>query len=941
MIPQSFDEAFIRVKQLAEQFKQNEDFYLSGEYSEAQARIDFIDSFWIALGWDVNHDHQTNPYAQEVKVERAVHVSARRKRADYAFLAPNFRDVRFFVEAKKPQHDIDSADNYFQVIRYGWNSQTPLAVLTDFEQFRVVDCRYKPDIATASNRALRKFHFSQYGDLETFREIYYLFSREAVSNGSLETFAANLPKPERGAVQRALFATGAYQSIDEAFLAELDQYREELAQSFKKENSQLTGEDLTEATQRTLDRLVFIRFLEDKLIEPEMIVERLGDRGSAWSDFTAASQRLNTIYNGIIFKPHPIIDATGFKVDEGVFAGICEKLSDKQSPYDFNSIPIHILGSIYERFLGKVIVAKGKSAKIEVKPEVRKAGGVYYTPEYIVRYIIENTIGVLTRDKSPELVRRMRFADIACGSGSFLLGVYDHLLRHHTAFYNEKRHRSKGLKAGCIEYEDGTLHLSLKQKKDILLDNIFGVDLDRQAVEVAQLSLYLKLLDEETTSTRKQLELRETMLPSLDKNIVWGNSLVDWDIIDRPLLENDDDERKYNPLSFPREFPSAMTQGGFDAIVGNPPYGASLSARERQYLTHKFKAGTTDTAALMMLQAIRVAKKSSKVGLIVPKSLTYSSTWQETRNILLSRLTKLIDVGKVWREVKLEQSICIFDSQGSEVYESFKRQRTDFRYLANVFKVDCVQFGFYINGLSAQEIDLAKKLVAPREFLGDVVTNTRGGGLQAFLKPDPTGFEAIGGKQIQRNRLVGNKGFVARDTEIPINALIHRGGILIQNIVSHILSPKDHIKLIGALVPDSMVGNVVILDTVNQLTNKSDLSVHYLLALLHSRLINWFTYRFLYAKAIRTMHFDAPISNRIPIRFIDFASATDRVKHNRIVELNQALIEAQRRLDTSISERDSSFYLRKNRNLEAELDQLIYELFELTPNEIALVGDSF
>jgi adenine-specific DNA-methyltransferase len=165
-IPQTFDEALTRVKELVSIFEENEERYLSPGYSEAQARLDFIDKFWIALGWDVNHEHQTDPYKQEVKVERGVATSEFRKRADYAFLAPNFRDVRFYVEAKKPHAGIDNPAFYFQAIRYGWNNKTPLAVLTDFEELRVLDCRYKPDIRTALGHAVLKYQFADYADKE-------------------------------------------------------------------------------------------------------------------------------------------------------------------------------------------------------------------------------------------------------------------------------------------------------------------------------------------------------------------------------------------------------------------------------------------------------------------------------------------------------------------------------------------------------------------------------------------------------------------------------------------------------------------------------------------------------------------------------------------------------------------------------------------------------
>lgn len=152
MVERNFESAFERVRGLVSDFQQHEKTYLSAAYSEQDVRKDFIDKFWIAHGWDVNHDHQKNPYEQEVKVERNVDVKGRKKKADYAFLAANFRDVRFFVEAKKPARKIENPDDYFQTIRYGWNSRAPLSILTHFKQFHVLDCRYKPDVQNALSR---------------------------------------------------------------------------------------------------------------------------------------------------------------------------------------------------------------------------------------------------------------------------------------------------------------------------------------------------------------------------------------------------------------------------------------------------------------------------------------------------------------------------------------------------------------------------------------------------------------------------------------------------------------------------------------------------------------------------------------------------------------------------------------------------------------------
>ena len=200
MSTKAFTEAFERVKHLAETFQAQEQAYHASEYKEAEVRKDFIDKFFIALGWDVNHEQQTNPYEQEVKVEKAY--GGVQRRADYAFyLAPDYRDVRFYVEAKKPSADI-AADAYcFQAAQYGYSSKNPLSVLTDFEQFLIIDCRYKPRLEGAHQRIHYKYYCRHYMDREKFSEIYWLFSREALAQGSIEKYAAGMPKPRGKAAQ--------------------------------------------------------------------------------------------------------------------------------------------------------------------------------------------------------------------------------------------------------------------------------------------------------------------------------------------------------------------------------------------------------------------------------------------------------------------------------------------------------------------------------------------------------------------------------------------------------------------------------------------------------------------------------------------------------------------------------------------------------------------
>lgn len=653
MSASAFDEAYQRVSGLAATFRANEHRYLSPNYQEAEVRKDFIDKFFTALGWDVNHDEQTNPYEQEVKVEPPVSAGGQR-RADYAFhLAPNYRDVRFFVEAKKPHGDIATPDNYFQTIRYGWNCETSLAVLTDFKQFHVLDCRYKPDIATALHRYVARYHYSEYSDRKKFAEIYWLFSHEAVADGSPEKRAKDLPKPRGKAVQHGLFP-GGYQSIDGSFLKKLDEYRTTLARTFKSKNPALDSEILTELVQRTLDRLVFLRFLEDKGIEPQRIVDRFGDKGTAWEDFIAASRRLDGIYNGIVFKHHTRLDGDEFRVDETAFADICEDLAHVNSPYDFDAIPIHILGSIYERFLGNVIVATDKRVQVEPKPEVRKAGGVYYTPEYIVRYIVENTVGKLIVGKTPDQIATMRFANIACGSGSFLLGVFDFLLTYHGLYYNDNPKKAR--RGDCIN-RDGKLFLSLNKKREILLNNVFGVDLDAQAVEVCQLSLYLRLLKDETTGSTHQHLLEfahvakmKKLLPDLSKNVVCGNSLVGTDVLDGQLFGNEE-ERKLRPMDFEDAFPEVMKRGGFDAIVGNPPWlmAGYYLPENLDYLRHRFRSaqGKFDLYYLFIEQGCRLLSDDGLFGMIVPNKLFHTRAASSLRSTITKHkwIRSIVDFG--------------------------------------------------------------------------------------------------------------------------------------------------------------------------------------------------------------------------------------------------------------------------------------------------------
>ena len=938
----AFFAAHTQVRQLVETFLKH-----PHDYSEAQARIDFIDKFWIALGWDVNHERQKNPYEQEVKVERGVAVSGRARRADYAFLAPNFRDVRFFVEAKRPGAGIETPDDCFQVVRYGWNSHVPLSVLTDFQSFLVLDCRFRPDIDSATSCVIPdlKLHCTQYADPELFARIYYLFSRQAVSGGALDRYAEMLPKPKGKAIQRGLFPSSRLQDIDDSFLEELEQFREAFAKSFKKKNQRLGSDDLTEVTQRTLDRLVFMRFLEDKLIETEPLVESFGTHGPAWRDFIVASRRLDKIYNGIIFKEHSLLDAASFKVDEEVFEAVRERLAHTNSPYAFNYIPIHILGSIYERFLGNTILATDKQARVEPKPEVRKAGGVYYTPEYVVRYIVENTVGKIIAAKSPQEIAELRFADIACGSGSFLLGVYDRLLRRITAYYNEsEKKRRAGKMAGCTEGNDGKLHLNLRQKREILVSNVYGVDLDQQAVEVAQLSLYLKLLEEETAGTVRhyQLEFGEQLLPDLKQNIVCGNSLVGWDILDGKLFETEE-EKRLKARDFKDLFPAVMSGGGFDAIVGNPPYVRphNLSPIVKEYFWKHYSTFVkkSDLYCSFIERALQVLRPGGTLGYIVSNGWLRLDSFEALRKLLISEtsVSTVIDftdyvfenasvrtcIVILEKTVRPKNAVMVATTAATSTLSQLPFSRIQQSTFAAAYKSI---FDLSINPAAESVKQKMKTLGRPLGDTFELSFGIKTGDDSKFLSFSRASRDhkpLLRGENVHRYQSAFEGEYV---WYVPSKMTAHRKTAR-PGSRDRFEQPKILIRDTGAGLEGTFDGdNYYVKDVlIVEDPTKSAPRLKYLLAILNSRLM-----RFYYETSFPTLHVQRDELASLPIRL-----RTQLIP--QLATLVDKRLNAERSLRDAVADRDRQHLQYKSVALDRQIDQLVYGLYELTPEEVALV----
>lgn len=540
---------------LVQRFDDHREAYRSGKYNEAQLRVEFLNPFFEALGWDMLNLKGYALDYREVVSEDSIDIGGQAKAPDYAFKIG--RERKFFVEAKKPSVDIQGDIHpAYQLRRYAWNVHLPLSILTDFEEFAVYDCRSKPNPSDPAATGRTMFlKYTQY--VEKWDEIAGIFSRDAVLKGSFDQYALE-NKGKKGTSE-----------VDDEFLKDIEEWRTKLARNIALRNPQVADEQqLNFAVQMTIDRIIFLRICEDRSIEPENQLQMIAKTSEIYRQLVELFQRADLRYNSGLFHFKNEKGQTNgadtftpaLKIDDKVLKEIINSMY-YPCPYIFKEIPVEILGQVYEQFLGKVIrLTAGHQAKIEEKPEVRKAGGVYYTPAYIVNYIVKNTVGKLLEGKTPAEAAELKIVDPACGSGSFLLGAYQYLLDWHEDWYasHEPEKWARGKDPVLVQVNGGSWKLTTSARKSILVNNIHGVDIDPQAVEVTKLSLLLKVLEEESG----QLSFAfERILPDLGQNIQCGNSLIGPDYFEGRLVVDEAERRRVNAFDWQTGFPGDIRTG--------------------------------------------------------------------------------------------------------------------------------------------------------------------------------------------------------------------------------------------------------------------------------------------------------------------------------------------------------------------------------------------
>jgi type I restriction-modification system DNA methylase subunit len=945
-------EALKQISNLVERFERNIEAYRSPAYNEAQLRIEFVGPFFEALGWDVTNKAGYAEQYKDVIHEDAIKVAGATKAPDYCFRIGGVR--KFFLETKKPSIDIkDQVSPAYQLRRYAWSAKLPISILTDLEEMAVYDCRFRPKPTDKpSIGRIRIYNYTQY--INSFEEIYSLFSKESVLKGSFDKFAES-ERLKRGTTE-----------VDAEFLKEIESWREVLAKDIAMRNQKLSIRELNFTVQLTIDRIIFLRMCEDRGIEKYGQIQSLLNGTNTYHRLREIFYHADGKYNSSLFDFKTDRLTPELTLDDRPLKEIFKNLYYPESPYEFSVLGADILGHVYEQFLGKVIrLTEGHRAKVEEKPEVRKAGGVYYTPTYIVDYIVKNTVGKLCEGKTPKQIGTLRILDPACGSGSFLLGAYQYLLDYHRdwyiAHYAKKGNVAQGFSPAPKEIYQGyggQWYLTTREKKRILLNNIYGVDIDPQAVEVTKLSLLLKVMEGENQDTlERQMKLfKERALPDLGSNIKCGNSLIGPDFYsvgaghDLPSL-NEEEIYRINAFDWQKEFPEIMKRGGFDAVIGNPPYGAWFQAAEAAYFSQHYKVfgGVKDVYTCFIERGLGLLRKGGRLSYIVPSAWIGGPDYARLRSILLHyRIETLILLPfDVFPRAYVDTTIAVASNEAPhsshliQTYVFGKREKLTRIEIKEAQYKRVKQKDWEVTEdhkfvLDPEMVYLLRRLrITSQHTLNDIVQMKRGVLFdKSLLTNEPISDQShryFEGDVYRYKINVKAKQWIEfgdKMRERPKEFFWFEGGrLLLRRLVNR------RQRLMAALTEETFITNKN-LYTVRIRGNNIDIRV--LLGVLNSKLIS-----FLYIKQVtQAVKDDFPQVTIKDILSLPFPSATAVAEHApRMVELVEQMLSLHKQLAAAKTPDEKTRLQRQIDAMDQQIDRLVYELYELTKEEISIVED--
>jgi type I restriction-modification system DNA methylase subunit len=893
------------------------------EYNEEAAKIAFIQPLLKdVLGWDVNDHDEVSP---EEKTSRG--------RVDYGLKVEG--KIKIFIEAKPPKADLSR--HVEQAIQYGYNRKgVSFVLLTDFEGLKLFDVTVKPDIRNPLKGLKIDLSWKNY--LTQFEKLW-LLSKESVAKGELDKLLLVKPKERL--------------PVDKAILDDLKRWRETLAKDLFKNNPELFhSEDqekdasyLKEIAQRILDRIIFMRSCEDRgLVHrrplKELFEERTETVGTNTMIFLKEEfKHYNNIFNSDLFRPQDW--ENNLAID---FSVIKDIVLETYNPYQFDVIPLEVLGNIYEQYLGYTIRLTDHQVKYELKPEVRKAGGIYYTPEYIVDYIVKNTVGKLLQELPPRKIKKLRILDPACGSGSFLIRAYEEMLNYYLDQKKKKQKEEGKQRKLELEKEEAEPSLTINEKSEILREHIFGVDIDEQAVEVTKLSLMLKMLEGEYGIIPGR-----AILPMLDKNIKCGNSLISGDILELKKYFGDD-WYIVKPFNWDREFREIVVEeGGFDVIIGNPPYGALLNKLEKDYLFEKYPLikGQPDSYEYFLYQAKNLSLKKGYMSFIVPTNFIESQRAEGLREALLREgYIKLISSFRynVWAQNAAETLVIVFQKgvKGDVSYVIHPRSPYEFINEINTVQVDQAswlktplkRFLIRANPTLIQKIEDEK--IRLRDVCdvsqGIIVYKTREESIRNPYISDRS-------KGTEWKKLLDNKSSIKRYA-------LNWGGHYLK-YGAWLWCPRDSkyfeqpkilfIRLRNKSLTRKLIGTYdnekfYNRDNFNNIILKDRrYSLKYILGLFNSTLLNYW-----YKSYFDNVNINPAQVRLIPICSINFNNFNEKKLYDNLIVLVDVMIDLNKKIQISKGHEKEQIQ-RQIEKTDREIDDLVYKLYGITEEEKKII----
>lgn len=886
-----------QIQKLVEKYQRVAEAGKIKSYNEAQTRNEFIEPLFEYLGWDMRNLTTDNEVTTEENISGG--------RVDLAFRFNNIPAM--FLEAKAMKVDLDEWKWAEQAINYSWNKSVTWAVLTDFESIKIFNAEIPPK--SISQNLFIELNCRDF--INRFDQLW-LLSKESFEQKLLDKEAEKWGKLTQK------------KQVGEKLFEDLMSWRVSLTKDFKKQNT-LTDEELDEGVQRILDRLIFIRTAEDRKIVPNILqgISR-GGKANLYKQLAKVFRDFDDGFNSKLFAPHYCEE---WKASDKIISEVIKGLYETKDGYryDFSVISADVLGGIYEQYLSYV---QGRKSEEKQKSK-RKSQGIYYTPKYIVDYLVKETLGEILKKTKPKELAKIKVLDPACGSGSFLTAAYDKILETLTKQNPQT---------------------SLFAKFDILKENIFGVDLDAQAIEIAQLNLLLKVLSQ------------KTKLPTLQHNITSGNSLVSGNA---EKLENyfGSNFREQRAFNFEDEFKDAFEQGGFDVIIGNPPYvfarGGHFDEKTKKYYYENFPLASyqLNTYLLFIDRAFRLLKKGGYFGFIIPNTWLTIDTFSPLRKFLLEETSNLQIINifdKVFGEASVDTCLLIF-KKGKPINVTLGEFREGQLTIVGDFPVSQFKKNNYIINIAlAKNKDKAailEKISENSKPLTELATASTG--LKAYQegKGKPAQSDTMKNNRVYHSKTKDGSDYGKYLEGKDVKRYgINWGGLWLKygdclaapRDEKLFTSPRILVRQIPSPPPYSI--NAVftkeyLLSDINSMIiyDFRDIEPLFVLAVLNSRITTfWFVNTF---DKFQRKTFPQFKVKELAIFPIPSASQSEQEK---IAKKAQTMLDLNKEIQATSANTDKHNSLKREiEKLDSEIDDAIYKFYGLTAEEITIIKGAY